>query len=697
MASGMLRRLLADALIAAGRRAERGGRLQRACGRYRAAAAVAPLHPAAHLNLGAALEAAGDAAAAERAYERLLAAKPADPYGNYNLGRLRQARGDRGHAERLLRRALDAKPDFAEALVLLAAILEAGGDLEGAQARLKAALDLQPGHGGTWYNYCEILWKLGRPLEAEAALRRALEADPAHAYANFHVGRLEYSRGNAPGAERLLRTAATLLPGFLNAQTLLADVLLSQERLDEAEQVLRRALQTDPRSVMAWYTLGLVLRGMARLGESLEALAAARRLAPERFDLEPTELLLLTLSDAFTADEVFERHRDYGARLEAAVAPRFSAWKGDRDPERRLRVGFVSCDLHRHPVAWFLLPLLERLDRARVATFCYAAGRKSDNVTAQVRAAADNWRDAAELNDEQFADAIHGDAIDVLVDLIGYAGSARLGVFARQPAPVQASWLGYLHSTGLTRIAYRLTDARADPPGTSERLHTESLVRLPHSLWCYRPPLALEHAPAPPCARSGHVTFGSFQLAPKLSPTVRRLWAEILRRLPQARLLLVGVPAGRAREDLLRDFGAAGIAHSRLTILPRLALDPYFRQYDNVDIALDTAPYGGGTTTFEALWMGVPVLTLAGDRSASRSAASILGALGLHAWIAATPEDYVRLALAHAGDREDLAALRTALRQRLQGSPLMDEARFARDMEAALRGMWRARCARPMS
>lgn len=693
----MLRRLLADALIASGGRAERGGRLAAACGRYRTAAAVAPGYAPALLNLGAALEAAGDKAAAERAYRDLLAAQPADAFASYNLGRLQHARGDLGEAERLLRQALRGKPDFADAQVLLAAVLDAGGDPAGAAASLQSALEVQPGHGGTWYNYCEILWKLGRPEEAEVALRRALEADPAHGYANFHVGRLEHWRGNLQGAERLLRTAVRLLPGFTDAQCLHAEVLMKLARLDEAEQALREALRLDPQSAAAWFQLGLTLRNMARIEESLAALAAARRLAPERFDLEPMELLVLTLSDVVSAEHVFERHREFGARVEAAIAPRFAAWPGDRDPERRLRIGYLSCDFNRHPVAWFLLPLLERLDRARCAVFCYDIGRKSDEVTARVRAAADVWREAADLSDEQLADAIHGDAIDVLVDLIGNAGNARHGVFARQPAPVQASWLGYLHSTGLTRMRYRLTDARADPPGTSERLHTETLVRLPHSQWCFRPSLALEQAPEPPSARSGHVTFGSFQHAPKLSPTVRRLWAEILRRAPGARLLMVGVPGGRAREDLLRDFGAAGIPADRLTILPRQPLDEYFRLYGNVDIALDTTPYGGGTTTFEALWMGVPVLTLAGDRPASRSAASILGALGLHEWVAATAEDYVRLALAHAGDSAGLAALRTSLRQRLQRSPLMDEALFARDMEAAYRTMWRAWCTRPLS
>ena len=693
----MLRRLLARALIASGARAERGGRLGVACRRYRAAAAVAPGYAPAHLNLGAALESAGDAPAALRAYESALDIEPGNPYASYNLGRVRFAHGEFAEAEQMLRRALQGKPDFADARVALANAQEARGALADAAASLESALEQRPRHAGTWYNYAELLWKLRRPAEAEAALLRALEADPRHAHASFHVARLKHSRGDLAGAASLLDNALRQAPDFMDALCLQGEVLMKLALLDGAEQTLRRALALDATKAEAWYLLGLTLRGMARIAESLEALAVAVRLAPQRFDYEPSVLLVLTLADDVSARTLFERHRDYGARLEAHVAQRFRAWRGEREPERRLRIGFVSCDFNQHPVAWFTLPLFEHLDRARCEVYGYSVGAQADEVTAQVCAAADAWREGNALGDAELADLIHADAIDILVDLIGHAGIARLGVFAQQPAPVQASWLGYLHSTGLTRMQYRITDARADPRGSSEQLHTERLAYLPHSMWCYRAPLALEHAAAPPCARSGHVTFGSFQHAPKLSPTVRRLWAEILRAAPQARLRLVGIPDGRTRDDLLRDFGAAGIEPSRLTIVPRLALEAYLRQYDEVDIALDTTPYGGGTTTLEALWMGVPVLTLAGERSAARSAASILGTLGLDDWVAASAQDYVRLALEHASQRARVAELRSSLRRRLRDSPLMDEARFARDMEAVVRAMWRDWCAQPVS
>lgn len=622
----MLRRLLARALIASGARAERSGRLGRACRRYRAAATIAPAYAPAQLNLGAALEAIGEAANALAAYQTALGAEADNPFAHYNVGRLRHARGELEAAEGHLRRALQRKPEFTEALIALAAVRDARRDAAGAAALLQQALALAPAHGGAWYNYGELLWRL--------------------------------------------------------------------ERYDEAEDALRRALEIEPRFIPAWHLLGNLLRGTARVAEALQTFAAARRLEPARFDLESMELLSLTLADTLSAEALFERHRAFGERLEAALPARCAPHAQSADPARRLRIGYVSCDFNRHPVAWFLVPLLERHDRACYEAVCYFTGDKVDEVTAQVRAAADGWREARALTDAELAQCVERDGIDVLVDLAGHAGALRLGAFALQPAPVQATWLGYLGSTGLTRIQYRLTDARADPPGAADRLHTEKLVRLPHSLWCYRPVHDEPHAAEPPCRSQGFVTFGSFNHAPKLSAASRRLWARILRGAPGARLLIVGFPEGRARRALLREFTEAGVDASRLTVLPRVPFGEYLRQFDAVDLALDSMPYGGGTTSFDTLWMGVPLLALAGERSAGRSSASILGELGLHEWIAATPDDYVRLALAHAADGARLAELRATLRARLRGSPLMDEAGFARDMEAAYRSMWHAWCAR---
>jgi protein O-GlcNAc transferase len=621
---GSSRTPAADQLIAEGNRAEKEGRMREACELYRKAVATAPRHGKAQLNLGIALQALGEEAAAVAAYEAALAIDAVDAYANYNLGSLLASRGDLARAERLLRAALVRKREFPEALVALANVCEAQGNAGAALAALEEALRWRPDFAGAWYNYGDALLRLNRRAAAETAFRRALESDPA------------------------------CLP--------------------------------------ALHMLGNMLRADSRIDEALEAFGAARKLDASRFDLESMELHVLNLSDEIGEEALAARHRAFGARLEEAVTPRFAPFRNSREPERRLRIGYVSCDFNQHPVAWFMLPVIEGRDRKAFEVHCYSTGSKADEVTRKIAQRADGWHQAAGWSDTELADSISRDAIDVLVDLTGHAGVMRLGVFAQQPAPVQATWLGYLNTTGLSRIQYRLCDALTDPPGLTERLHTETLIRLPHSQWCYRPVVATRHAVEPPLARNGCITFGSFNHAPKLSPTARRLWCEILTRLPDSRMVVVGMPEGQPRDRLLEDFRQAGVAASRLTVAPRVPLDEYFRWFDEVDIALDSMPYSGGTTTCDTLWMGVPVVTFAGPRSVSRSAASILATAGLGDWIGESAEDYVRLAVESARDPARLAGLRGSLRQRLRESPLMDEAGFVPDLEDAYRRMWRGWC-----
>jgi predicted O-linked N-acetylglucosamine transferase (SPINDLY family) len=315
-----------------------------------------------------------------------------------------------------------------------------------------------------------------------------------------------------------------------------------------------------------------------------------------------------------------------------------------------------------------------------------------DEYTRQLSARADVWRDVSALSASALAEAMHHDGIDILIDLGGHSGIPQLAVFAQQPAPVQATWLGYLNTTGMTRIHYRISDRHADPPGVTDVYHTETLVRLPESQWCYRPFVSVACAETPPLAHNGYVTFGSFNQALKISAATRRLWAEILRQLPGSRLLILGIAEGRARDDLMADLTGAGGERARITLLPYVSLQDYFTWLNAVDIALDTLPYSGGTTTCDALWMGVPVVTVPGTRPSSRSTASILSSAGLPEWIASSPEDYVRLAVASAGKEAILAEMRASLRHRLRQSPLMDEKRFVHDLENAYRHMWHDWC-----
>jgi protein O-GlcNAc transferase len=591
-------------LIAAGNRAEGEGRLSEACAHYRAAIAAHPMHPPAHLNLGAALEASGDLEGAQAAYRAVLRFDPSNPYANYNLANVASARGAQDVAVELLRIALHRKPDFPEAHVALSNALDTLGQAEQALPHLEIALCQRPDYAGAWLNY-----------------------------------------------GILLRTL---------------------ERLDDAENALRRALELDPDASSGYRALGALLRGEGRIVEALQVYQRARARLPQALDLESAELFTLLYSDAHSEAEIFSRHRDFARRFEAANPPLPALARVDARADRPLRIGYVSGDLYRHPVALFLIPVLEHHERASFHVTC------------------DSWRDAGRLGDAELAEVIRADGIDVLVDLAGHTGTSRLGVFARRPAAIHVSWLGYLHSTGLKALQYRLCDAYTDPP-EEQHVNSEVLVRLPHSQWCYRPFLTLEAATTLPCLAKGHVTFGSFNHCAKISPSTRRQWRAILEQMPQARLVVLGVPPGRTARGLLEDLGGPA-ERSRITLVPRLSLEEYLRWYNEVDVALDTSPYSGGTTTCDALWMGVPVVSASGSRSVSRSSASLLRSAGLADWVAPSLAEYVALVVEKSRDTAALAELRARLRERVRRSPLMDEAGFTRGLEAAYRGMWQRWC-----
>jgi predicted O-linked N-acetylglucosamine transferase (SPINDLY family) len=687
----MLERVLrsaADGLIARGNAAEKEGKLREACELYRMAARSAPDYAKAHLNLGIALDALGEAQGARAALEKALALDPAEPYANYNLGRLHFLAGALPWSERLLREALRARPEFFEARFMLACVLQARGDPAAAAAEFEAALRERPDDFAALFRHAGTLAALGRLDQAQAALRRALAVDARSADAWAALFHVLDAADDLEGAAQALERLVSLRPDWVDAHYNHGAALKRLKRPGEAEQAFRRALRLDAGHAPSWRMLGGVLMGEGRLDAALELYGEARARCPEDFALESAELFALNASERVSEDELFERHKAFGARLERAVPARFAPFRNPREPQRRLRVGYVSGEFGYHVVTLFMRPVLERHDRAAFEVFCYATGGRSDRYARELATRADHWRDAGALAPEALADAIHADGIDILVDLAGHSGVPQLALFAQQPAPVQATWLGYLNTTGMTRIGWRISDRHADPEG-AERRHTESIARLPHSQWCYRPFVSIPPSPLPPSARNRHVTFGSFNQPLKLSASTRALWARILAEVGDARLVVLGVPDGRAQQELRGDLGAAA---ERVTTLPYLPLEDYFRAVDGVDIALDTTPYSGGTTTLDALWMGVPVLTAPGARPSSRSAASILASAGLQEWIAAGPEDYVRRAVRLSADRAGIAALRGTLRERLRSSPLMDEAGFTRDLESAYRQMWRRYC-----
>jgi protein O-GlcNAc transferase len=602
-------------------------------------------------------------------------------------GRRLEASGRLADACELYRRAIEMEPGHAPAYLNLGAALAASGDREGARAAYCELLERDAGNPYANYNLATLLLAGGSSVQATGLLRRALAAQPDFADAHVALAYALDSEGQLDAAAEHLRRALQARPDYAGAWYNLALLQRRLENPDAAEDALRRALAIEPDHLPATRALASLLRAGARIEEALELCARARRMAPESFAAESAELFTLLFSDAVSEAELFARHRAFGERLEARYPPLAAKPATPRPAGRRMRVGYLSPDLWRHPVALFLIPVLAHHDRAAFEVFCYKTGTTADSVTAEVRSLVEHWRDVAALDDEALARAIADDGIDILVDLAGHSGETRLEVLARQPAPVQATWLGYLHTSGTRCLRFRLCDAHTDPAPSSDALHTETLVRLPGSQWCYRPFLTMAHAPTPPCVENGWVTFGSFNQAAKISAATRERWRELLARVPRSRLLVASGAGERFAERLRRDLGVAG-EPQRVRVVPRLALDQYFALGDEVDIALDTSPYSGGTTTCDALWMGVPVLTEPGVRSVSRSAASVLASVGLEDWIA-PPGGYVALAAQKASDVAGLASLRASLRSRMKASALMDEPAFARTLETAYRRMLR--------
>jgi predicted O-linked N-acetylglucosamine transferase (SPINDLY family) len=402
-------------------------------------------------------------------------------------------------------------------------------------------------------------------------------------------------------------------------------------------------------------------------------------------------MLLNYLPDA-DADKVLEEHREWGRIIQARISP-LDPIELDRDPLRRLRVGYLSPDFREHSVASFIEPVLKLHDRSRFEVWCYSNLPLPDDTTTRIKAAVDGWRDVDKLSDGETARLIREDRIDILVDLSGHTANSRLAVLAARPALVQMTWLGYPNTTGLRTIDYRITDWVADPAG-EDAYYSEELLRLEGCFLCYRPdPNTPEVAPLP-ALKSGHVTFGSFNNFSKINPGVLQLWAEVLKQVPGSRLLLKcpALTDTTVRDRVSAALQALGIGAERVELLGHTPTrQEHLALYAGVDIALDTFPYNGTTTTCEALWMGVPVLSLAGKHHAGRVGAALLNAAGLADWLADTPESFVAIAQTMAADVTGLARLRGSLRGQLADSPLCDAADFVRRLEEAMLKVWAKR------
>jgi predicted O-linked N-acetylglucosamine transferase (SPINDLY family) len=682
---------LSDAHVLLGMVHKAQGHLDEAIASYQAALALRPDFPEAQVNLGNALREKGEAERATALYQQAVQGAPQLAEAQSALTASLLMQGREREALDQLRGTLDSNPDRPHFQFLLGLLTQqqggAASDAIGAYSRVLAEF---PDHADAWVNLGVALVAEGRAADAVACYQKALDIAPNHVAGlnNYSLALAAYSRH--PEAIEQLRKAVEADPQHRSSLINLGGVLIQNGQLDEAERVLRRAVELNPDSVEARTNLGASLRAPGRLRESVDILRAVIADHPDHVAAHDNLLFSMLYADGITADEFVAAAHACSTAPVGIVPPTATSAHG-----RRLRIGYVSPDLRRHSVAYFVEPVLANHDRTRFEIFCYHLSPLEDDVSERLRGHSDHWFNAHGLGTEAVAQRIRADGIDILVDLAGRTGQHHLAVFAARPAAVQMTWLGFPSTVGEPAIDYRLTDWHVDPEGY-ERHNVETPLRLPRSYFCYRPGSAPAIAPRPSTER-GEIVFGSFNNLMKVSETTLDLWARVLLAVPNSRLLLKNkVLAEAANCDLLRrHFAAAGVDPARLDLhawMPEIA--SHLELYNRVDIALDTFPYNGATTTCEALWMGVPVVSRCGGTHQSRMGLSILTAVGHPEWVADSDQTFVDIAVAIANDASQRGNLRSSLREQLQASPLADETAFTRALEANYSQAWDLACAR---
>ena len=655
----------ATRLIEEGHTLEAKGMLDEALQCYLNAIPLATNPARAHLNHGNILLLKGNLQGALNAFSTALKYKPDYAGAFYNIGNALLGNGQIDEAVENYRLALDIQPDYAEVHCSLGIALRNLGQMDSAIASFRSALEHKPDLVeaqtnlgsilGDLHNAGNVLLGAGKFDDAITAFQRVLEIEPNLAEAHFNLG---------------------------NALRIIG-------RLDSAASSYLRAVEIKPGFIEALNNAGMALQELGQLDDALANYRRVLDINPGYIDTLDNLILALNYTASFPPAYYLEQARRFGQVASKNANPRFSRWLCATQPQR-LRVGLVSGDFHLHSVGHFLEGLLAHIDRARIELIAYPTNNHQDELTVRIRPFFSVWNPLAGLSDENAARTIHADGVHILIDLSGHTDHNRLPVFAWKPAPVQMTWLGLPATSGVAEIDYVLGDSYAIP-AEHERHFSEAVWRMPDIYLCLAIPRSPLNIVPPPALAAGYVTFGSFNNLTKMNDTVVAAWAKVLKAVPNSRLML---KAGQLKYPAVREatrqrFASFGIAPERLIVSGMLASrDDHLAAYNKVDIALDTFPYPGVTTSVEALWMGVPVLSKQGDRFLSRTAGSIAHNAGLSDWIAVDEEDYIARAVAFASDLECLASLRAGLRQQVLASPLFDAQRFARNFEDALWGMW---------
>ena len=635
---------------------------------------------------------AGRLAEAEALYRQILAAQPNHADALHLLGVIAHQTGRHDLAAEWIRQAILLDPNNPSAHSNLAEACRVTGRFDEAIAACRRALELRPGYPEAHINLGSALRDVGLLDEAIAAYRRALALKPDSPETHNNLGNALKDRGQLDEASAAYRRALALRPDWPEIHNNLGNALKDRGQLDEAIAAHRSALQLRPDSAAAYNNLGNALKDQGELDGALAAYRRAIEIKPDHAGAHGNLVYALLFHPGATGRTIAEAHqvwnRQFGDPLQQSVRPHGN----DRNPERRLRIGYVSPDFRDHVVGRNLLPLWERHDPRSFEILCYSGVVRPDKLTDEFRRHSRLWRGTVGVGDEALAGMIREDGVDILVDLTQHMAGNRLPMFARQPAPIQVSFAGYPGSTGLEAIEYRISDRCLEAGSADKEIGRKEQIHLIDSFWCYDPRGDEVEVHGLPALESGRISFGCLNNFCKVNERVLALWARVLGRVKGSRLVMRS-PGGSHRQRTLEALEREGIDARRVEFVPSRPQREYLEQYHQLDIVLDTAPYNGHTTSLDALWMGVPVVSLAGETPVSRGGLSQLTNLGLPDLVTHSESEFVTIAESLANDLPRLARLRSTLRHRMENSVLMDAPRFARNIEAAYRAMWQHWCA----
>lgn len=676
------------------RRALKQGQSERAVEYLKQATAIDQADATLFCTLGAAYRRQGNFGDAYGAYQRALALRP-----NYievlsNLGEWCFAKGQLQEALDWVNQALHVDSRFFEARINKTAVLFESGAYEEALTFAEALVRDLPESAEAQLNLGNVLVHTGKTKLGVQKFMTALELKPGYAEAHFNLASLLGSKADLANTIDYLERRLKEFGESVQTMGLLANAHHAAGNIAKAEAFSDRILAKQPDNLGA-----LISRGACYSvsGDVASALAMYQRV----MELDPTQWAIgsnisFEYNNVAGVDRqtIFNYHLEWARKIEAPYLGQAPGFERDRNPHRKLRIGYVSGDFVRHPVGFLLRDILHHHDAANFSVHCFSMAVRPEEVLPELRQAADSWEDIFFLSDEEVVALVRDADIDILFDLSGHTAFHRLSAFARRMAPIQVEWIGYFHSTGMSAMDYFMTDPHTSPIGSGQ-LFSEIPVHLPHTRFCYGPPVYAPEPTPPPLTKRGHVTFGSFNRLAKVTDVVVRAWCEILKGLPNSRLLLKAGSLGdeMVRQRMMDRFKAQGIEPDRIELREGSGHPEMLAEYGDIDIALDTFPFNGGMTTLEALWMGVPVVTIAGDTVVSRQTVSVLANLELEGGLAfADVNAYVQGAIALAKDVQRLGELREQLRPRMQASPLRDSETFTRDLEVLLRQMWVAWC-----